>query len=121
MRDEELKIRYVGLSTNAIYSGIHWAVRIKHANDAHTIVKLDTKGIVKFTKPVNIEFTIYKSGKMYDTSNCSYTAKLIEDGLVRAGILSDDTQKHVDTITIKPCQKVKKGQEYTLVKISDCI
>ena len=90
MRRERFFIEYMGPSTNAIYAGQHWTKRAKEADKAHKAVKaLDTD---LFLNPVKLMFTpqVGKGGRERDCSNYSYTCKMIEDGLVKQGILSGD-------------------------------
>ena len=82
------------ISTNTIYAGKHWAVRKKEADMYHEEF-LDKK-VEKITDyPININYIFEFKGKPLDTSNCSYMAKLLEDGMVKKGIIEDDDPKYV--------------------------
>lgn len=99
-RSERIFIEYMGPSTNEIYAGIHWRKRQKQADTGHFAVSL-----VKakpFRKPVQLTFqpVVGKGGRVRDCSNYSYTAKIIEDGLVAAGILENDTPEFVKGFAI---------------------
>jgi len=101
MRRESFFIEYMGPSTNAIYAGQHWTKRAKEADKAHKAVKaLDTD---LFINPVRLLFTpqVGKGGRERDCSNYSYTCKMIEDGLVKRGILSGDEADKVVCFAIK--------------------
>ena len=98
---------FIGKSLNAIYAGIHWSVRKKHADEAHSAVAIAVMGIKPFTTPVHLEFQPVVKGRGYDVMNYSYSAKLIEDGLVCAGILEDDTVAYVKQIAILAPIKTK--------------
>ncbi len=55
-----------------------------------------------FDKPVTID-VVPVCGKSFthrDMSSYSYCLKLIQDGLVKAGIIADDTQRRVLKLTI---------------------
>lgn len=83
------------ISTNSIYSGKHWRVRAKHKERylADTIEWKNLKPVTEF--PVEITYIFRFKGKLLDTSNCSYMAKLIEDCLVAHGVLPNDTPHYV--------------------------
>ena len=101
MRRESFFIEYMGPSTNAIYAGQHWTKRAKEADKAHKAVKaLDTD---LFINPVRLLFTpqVGKGGRERDCSNYSYTCKMIEDGLIKRGILSGDEADKVVCFAIK--------------------
>lgn len=90
-------------STNQIYAGSHWTKRAKLGKSFRQIVKSEMQGIVIST-PVDLEFVpiLGKNARTRDTSNYSYTAKLIEDGLVKAGVLADDAPEYVNSIILRP-------------------
>lgn len=94
-RSDYIYVPFMGPSTNQIYAGVHWRKRQKQADAGHAAVQ----GIklAPYQKPVRLTFIpiIGKGGRARDCSNYSYTAKLIEDGLVKAGILKDDTSEYV--------------------------
>lgn len=113
-------VEYIAPSTNTIYAGIHWAKRKRHADDAHLAVKIAAKGVAKFTKPVSLTFQPLINGRTRDTLNNSYWAKLVEDGLVRAGVLEDDSTKWVQPVTIMPVIKADESKMVvTIVEVSD--
>lgn len=47
------------------------------------------------TKPVKITFHWYMKNKRKDLDNVAFAKKFVNDGLVKAGILFDDSQKWV--------------------------
>lgn len=101
----------VGPSLNAWYSGSHWATRKRIAGQWHMMVKLWVKkyGIVpaKGLVSLEIECSFGPGRKSYDASNCAATAKLIEDGLVKAKILKGDGPQYVASITLRSIPKQK--------------
>lgn len=90
-------------STNEIYAGSHWAKRAKLGKIFAQTIKSEMQGIV-ISVPVDLEFVpiLGKNARTRDTSNYSYTAKLIEDGLVKAGVLADDAPEYVNSIMLRP-------------------
>lgn len=49
----------------------------------------------KFLKPVTISFEWYEANQKRDPDNIIFAKKFILDGLVKAGILVNDTQKYI--------------------------
>lgn len=101
-------------SWNELYSQKHWTKRKEMADLAHLLVytacnQQKVKPITSY--PVHITVTAYRKREI-DASNCN--AKLLEDGLVHAGILKDDSPKYVDSMTTR-C--VKSDQEYVEIEI----
>jgi Holliday junction resolvase RusA-like endonuclease len=96
----KISIPLVAPSLNKWYAGSHWSKRKKLADDWHLaifiICKQDKiKPII--TYPVTITTkSYYKKKKEMDTSNVFPANKLAEDGLVKSGILKDDTIKYVN-------------------------
>lgn len=95
-------VPYLGPSLNEIYSGVHYRTRAKSANTAHWITKMAAHDMKPITVPVKLTFrpVLGKGTVTRDCSNYAYAAKMIEDGLVKAGILKDDTPVYVRSITI---------------------
>lgn len=92
-------------SLNKIYAGVHWSVRAK---DKEYIIQLvrSVTGIRKpFEKPVLIKMA-FNSG--LDVSNHGYLFKLIEDSLVKCGVIQNDSYKYVKC-NIMTLQKAFKG------------
>lgn len=107
MRTEALWIPVAGrkkLSLNKIYAGVHWSVRSKQKKQIHSMTQLLACNTQPFTKPVKLTFraTVGKGSVMWDISNHGYLVKLVEDGLVKAGVLEDDNQKFVRSIETQP-------------------
>ena len=70
----------------------------------------------RFNSRVNITVTSYRKAK-HDPDGVSVKAVL--DGIVRAGILSDDSQQQIKSITFES-RKTKKGEEEkTIIVIDD--
>lgn len=82
------------VSTNSIYAGMHWAKRKKLADLYHqSLLEYRKTQIVEY--PVDINYIFSFKGKLLDTTNCTYMAKMLEDGLVKNGILKADSPEYV--------------------------
>ena len=115
MRVETLNVPYIAPSLNSIYAGAHWSKRKRQADEAHLAVKIAAKGVAMFDNPVMVTYQPMIKGRAYDISNYAYSLKLIEDGLVRAGVLKDDTNAYVKAITIKEPIKVKAESSMVVI------
>lgn len=116
----ELFVEYLGPSTNSIYSGIHWAKRKKHKADALAAVKASELPPKPFSGMVDLTFTpqMGKGARKRDTSNGSYSAKMIEDALVECGVLQDDTGEFVRNVTCTPAVVDRTKKSGTWVTIT---
>lgn len=86
------------VSTNKIYSGIHYRTRKYHkevymVEVGRVLKKVDLPEIHHY--PVILKFTCYYKSRMFDSSNGSYMAKMIEDLMVKNGVFKDDSPKYV--------------------------
>jgi len=88
------------VSTNKIYSGIHWRKRQELAELFHEEF-LDVKGVKVERYPVQIIYDFRFKGTALDTFNCVFMAKMLEDGMRGAGILTDDSPKYVRESVIR--------------------
>lgn len=82
---------------NKLYSGKHWSLRKREADEIHIAVKSvikKMKCIIPFQNPVEI---IFKYNSRLDCSNHGYLNKMIEDAL-KGYILVDDNKKYVKRI-----------------------
>lgn len=94
--DEDLK-----MSLNKIWWGVHWWVRSTFRNiwheEIYALVKKEE--IQPINQMIHIEY-VYKFKTRYlDTSNCSVMNKAIEDWLVEAEVLKDDTPQYITSAT----------------------
>lgn len=83
-------------STNKIYSGVHYTIRSKHKKKFRA-VPIVAKPVTEYPVKCHYHFMIPNN---FDTSNHSYLQKLIEDSLVKANILKNDSKKYVNSIEI---------------------
>lgn len=100
--NQTLFVPFMGATTNKIYSGVHYAIRNRWSAEGHRVTRqaCELQRIAPVIMPVDLEFTPYHSKRIRDCSNYSFSVKIIEDGLVNAGILKDDNAMHVRSITI---------------------
>lgn len=80
-------------------------------NSSHESV--GTEEITGFASPVIITVTSYRK-RNHDTDGISVKAVL--DGIVRAGILADDSAKEIKEIRFK---SIKSSEEKTIIEITD--
>ena len=101
LRTEILYVPYMGPSLNQIYAGIHWVKRKEQAEQGHDACSHIQ--IEPFTKPVSLIFipVVGKGDRARDCSNYAYAVKIVEDGLVKVGILKDDNTNYVKSLTIE--------------------
>lgn len=93
-----IEIDMMKVSTNSIYSSVHWSIRKKHKEDYLWLVKC-AKGLKKIEKyPVKLKFDFIFSRNVLDSSNCTYMGKMVEDALVELGYLKDDCPKYVKSV-----------------------
>lgn len=94
--DEDLK-----MSLNKIWWGVHWWVRSTFRNIWHEeIYSLVAQNEIKpITDLVHIEYVYRFKTRYLDTSNCSVMNKAIEDWLVEAWVLPDDTPQYITSAT----------------------
>jgi len=100
------------LSSNDIYSGVHYRTRNGHKNLYRKV--LFTAPIVT-DYPVDIHYIFYLQRRL-DSTNLGYMAKLIEDCIVEKGVLIDDSPRYVRR-TIMESVQYKNG-DYCEIKIT---
>ena len=102
------------VSTNKIYAGMHFMKRKALADLYHGEV-LELKGKLKVAKyPVVILYDWHWTKKPLDSLNCAFMSKMLEDGLVVAGVLEDDSAEHVRESRLRT-QKSDKYPHDTVV------
>lgn len=96
---------------NRWYSGGHWSKRKELADEWHEAVWLVCReqGIKPVTEfPISITTKSYRKRSL-DVSNAITASKLVEDGLVKAKILPDDTPQYVARHVVEAVGKATKG------------
>ena len=91
------------ISTNKVYAGMHWGTRKRIAEHYHKVVAKEfaRDGVALLTYPVHLVFVFSMTKRLMDCSNVSFMGKMIEDGLVSAGLVPTDTIKHICAVTYK--------------------
>ena len=105
MRSEYGTIYCKQITTNKVWSGIHWAERSRLKDECReSFSGSQLSDINLFSSPVCLSFTpLVPLGKrMFDTSNYSCMIKMIEDCLVEGGVFEDDNRKFVKQILFNP-------------------
>lgn len=100
-----LIIPAVGPSLNQWYSGGHWSKRSRTKNAWRMLVRNAVRVHEiepPATYPVRIDVLCRfgKGDRSYDCTNVAATAKLAEDGLVKAGIIPNDSNRYVRPVTL---------------------
>ena len=120
-----IKLRYdiLKVSTNAIYSWMHWTKRKKLANLYHNLIKADCKKLEQITEKVDIDFKFYFKTRYLDSSNCGFMAKMLEDWLVNGWLLEDDTNKYIwkislESVLLKIKDRKKINKDYVTISIA---
>ena len=107
----------VGPSLNSWYVSLHWAKRKKQADLWHEKVRLQARGSrIKISGPVflHVNLEMGKKRQVFDASNCAVMVKLVEDGLVQAGVLKGDGPEFVAGV-VMTARRSLDGQSRTRV------
>lgn len=105
------------VSTNKIYSGIHFRRRKELADLYHEEV-LELKGKLKVAQyPVQIHYDWHFTKKPLDTLNCAFMSKMLEDGLVAIGVLEDDSPEFVARTILDSQQSDKYANDTVVITI----
>jgi len=81
---------------------------VRQAAKLHTLNALRNKEVAPFVSPVHVEFfPSQKPGVLADVANHGPTCKAIQDGIVDAGLLPDDTPEWVLSQRYWPPVKAK--------------
>lgn len=105
------------VSTNQIYSGVHYRRRMKHKKlyQWEVLRAIREQNISPVhSYPVVLIFYFYFSKNQLDSSNCSYMGKLIEDALVKHEIFTDDRPVYVKAPYYES-RKTNKGEKDKIV------
>lgn len=105
------------ISLNKIYSGIHYRTRSRHKDAYRLAVMVSQPKPYSGPFPVECHYHFRLNGSRLDVSNHAYMTKMIEDGLVACGVLPDDDQKYVASITTT-AEYVPKGKGQNEVEVT---
>jgi len=118
-KSQLFKVPDIGPSLNE-YDRAHYTRRKGWVDRWHRLVSVEAKRqgltpVVQYPVQVVVECYFGDGRKRFDWDNLSPTPKLIQDGLVHAGILENDSAKYVESGTMKALKT--KGESYTLFMI----
>jgi Holliday junction resolvase RusA-like endonuclease len=117
----KLEIPLTSCSLNQWYAGNHWRKRQEKAKLWHeTIYNLCLEHKIEPIKdyPVIVETqTYFKDNRKRDSSNYITANKLIEDGLVKCGILKDDGPDYIlANFVYAPIRKAKENKTILIIR-----
>lgn len=87
------------ISSNKIYAGIHYRSRQKIKDSFALAIQASAPPPYKGTYPVHCHYHFYIAGRQLDTSNHSFMQKMTEDAMVENGVITDDDQRYVSSIS----------------------
>ena len=93
------------VSTNKIYSGMHWTKRSKLKDLYHNSL-LPFRKMKHEDYPAAISYIFTFKSKPLDTTNCTFMCKMLEDGLIANGIIKNDDYLCINETSII----VQKGE-----------
>jgi len=106
----------IKVSTNKIYAGVHWTTRSEHKELFYYELLKQKRSLSKAQNhPLELTFIFRFKSRPLDSSNCSYMAKMIEDSLVRLGVIENDTIKFIKSV--KYISEQDKRLEKDIVEI----
>lgn len=116
--DSDLK-----MSLNKIWWGVHWWVRSTFRNIWHEEIYslVQTNDVQPIKDRIHIEYEYRFKTRYLDTSNCSVMNKAIEDWLVEAWVLPDDTPQYITSATtVVPIveQNDRRNMKYDILIIT---
>lgn len=120
-RIQKVEVSWLGPSSNKLFGRGHWRERKDWNDTGHeqTYLAVLEQKIERVNYRVDLEFFPYMagSGALRDSGNNSLSAKIIEDGLVRAGILVDDSPKYVRKFICNPAERSPKGKPWDFIEV----
>ncbi len=93
----EIQGQFPSLNEVISVSKTHWSHYAKMKKQLTTSVALQARAakLKPVTKPVRVSCHWYEKSRRRDVDNISHGCKYLLDGLVEAGVLEDDSQRHV--------------------------
>jgi len=80
---------------NAGYRNRYVANNMKAKAEERIVEAVKSQGVCRFDKPVKIGIAWYEPNARKDCDNVAFAKKFIQDALVKAGVLEDDSRKYV--------------------------
>ena len=111
------------VSLNKIYSGVHFSKRSGHKTAYQVAVRAAKPRPEAFAGPypVHVHYHFRLAGPRLDISNHAYMLKMVEDGLVKCGVLPGDEPKYVGSYSVTGEKIAKAGQNEVEVSISGLV
>lgn len=82
--------------TKACRANRYGANAMKKKNEAKVFEGIKRAGLTRVDKyPINLYIIWYEPNRRRDIDNITFATKFIQDALVKAGILEDDSQKYI--------------------------
>ena len=82
--------------TKACRANRYGANSMKKRNEAKVYEGIKRAGLTRADKyPINLNIIWYEPNRRRDIDNVTFATKFIQDALVKAGILEDDSQKYI--------------------------
>lgn len=116
------------VSTNKIYWWVHFWVRKKYKDFFHDLIQENIKDIHPFEKRVNLRFDFFFEKRPYDSSNCSFMGKMLEDWMTATEdsvwnkvlpLLDWDSLKSVWDFTLRSHKSYKWEWDYVVITITE--
>lgn len=86
----------------------HVGAKMKHRETDRARAAAVAAGMPRFVGPVAVRFLWVERDRRRDLDNVAFAKKFVLDGLVEAGVLEDDGQRHVaalqDTFEVDPAR-----------------
>lgn len=111
------------VSANQIYSTMHWSKR-QQVKDLYHLFMLQYKNKLKFEEkdyPLRVSYLIEWKKRPLDATNQFPIIKMIEDGMVMAGILRGDDCKSIREIVSKTVHNPKIEHDTITVVFEACV
>jgi len=104
------------ISTNVYYRA-HYMAKNSINNDFYNevfaaVIKQKIKPISNY--PAKVSFVFFLHGRLLDWVNLSAMAKMIEDGLVKNGILENDDKRYISQGALS-CEKSNAKYDYCII------
>lgn len=82
--------------TKACRANRYGANSMKKKNEAKVYEGIKRAGLTRADKyPINLHIIWYEPNRRRDIDNITFATKFIQDALVKAGILEDDSQRYI--------------------------
>lgn len=89
-------------STNKAWSCPHWGIRSGMRNRWHSLItEAVSKSKFVVPNPADFSYVFSFPANALDSTNCSVMVKMVEDSLVEAGCMEDDTSELVRQVSMR--------------------